>query len=458
MERLKELVTNFFKNMGARISYDGVNLSVDSVEEEFEREYGKRTPYKISFIEKDINPRVEIFCPGSKMFNMVLRSLDQNVATTILKINLDIDPLKQIEGKLLLKNCQLKEIKKDYENNFFSRFTFKTTFKYLNKNEESINEVFVHGNKIVRGNLKDYEISAGELKEVDTKYMEKDYLLAKENIRELIKPQVKEISSEISKLLEVEIDRIKSHYLVQKKELNDSVSKSKIRLKELEKADMTPENMERINKLQKVIDGKTLSESLNKIQKEEDFAIKDEKQKYAVSMNTKLLNTTVLYYLMYQLKLTLVDGSLKKDFQIGYDPLTNEILQTECFSCNKKMKEVALCKSGHVCCPDCLFRCVGCGGLFCKECLKDKCNSCAGPVCKDCLVSCKGCKKTFCKQHIREESFSGESYCLDCMGFCSLCSSSCLKKELVEVSPGKKVCFKCQAKTKKEKVLGEIFR
>jgi hypothetical protein len=458
MEKLKELLMSFFKNRGSKVVVEADYVLIENIDKEIEEEYGKKSPYKISFEEKDkFSEKLECFYPGSRLFNLVRKHLNKDATTTILKINLDIDPLEQIENKISLKNCILKEIKKSYENNFFSRFTFKTSIKYFNKNEEIINEIFVHNEKIIRGDLENYIISSGDLKEIDTKYMEKDYKFARDAMREILKPKIDEIKIEISKMLEREMGRIREHYIVQKKELNSIIEKNEKKLKDLEVEEKTPDSLEKIRKMRSLIDHQNISEALKKISREEEFAINDEKQKHSVSIDTKLANTTVIYYPLYKLNLELVDGNVRKNFQIIYDPLTMEMSNHNCFSCKREMKEIALCSAGHVCCPECLFRCVGCGSQFCKICLSEMCNSCAGPICKNCRVECKNCKKTFCKQHIREDSFSKENYCSDCMSSCSECLMNFLEQDLIEISSGKRICFKCQARYKKEKVLKQVF-
>ncbi len=458
MEKLNELVMSFFKRMNANILQKSEFFIMDNVDPSFEKVYGKKSPYTISFLEKDRNnSEVDCVLPGTKLFKTIINSLNTNTSTTILKINLAVNPLDEIKKRISLKNCRLKDLKEDYENNFFSRFTFKTNLRYLNKNEELIREIFVHEGKIVRGNLEDYNISEGELKEIDAKYMEKDYALAKNNLREVIQPEIQELTKEISENLDKEINRINSHYDNFKREFQESLERNEKRLKELESEPESPERQEKIQRLQKS-NQDSLKQEIKKLEQEQQFTIQDTKQKHALAMDTKLINTTVLYYPQYKLNLILEDGPTKKNFQIIYDPLTNQMGNIECSNCKKEMTELALCKSSHVCCPSCLFRCVSCGGQFCEKCLNNKCNSCGGPICDACTIICKGCKQTYCKQHIREDSFSGEGYCIDCLGFCSECKKSALKKNLIEVSPGKNICFKCQAREKKEKVLKEIFK
>ncbi len=459
MEKLKELVISFFKRAGAICREEGEYVIVESVDDKFKEVYKKPPPYKISFSERDKDRfDVDCFFPGSKLFNVIMGTLNQNASTTILKINLKVDPMEEISKRVSLKNCLLKDLKKDYENNFFSRFTFRTSIRYLNKNEEIFHEIFVHNNKIVMGDLEDYDISSGELQEVDTKYMEKDYNIAREEIKLLTKPKIQEISGEISEKLDNEIQRIKKHYESQKAEILAVRDRLLQRLEETNREENSSEKEEKIQRIKKQIGSSNLEEQIENLVKEEEFTIKDERQKHAISLDTKLTNTTVLYYPKYKLNLFLVDGQINKEFQIGYDPLLNKMEEINCFSCNKEMKELALCATGHVCCPSCLFRCASCGKQFCEKCLKEKCNSCGGPVCDSCKRTCKKCKRIYCKQHIREDAFSGEEYCLDCMGFCSECSRSILGENLKEISPGRKICLVCEARIKKNKVLGDIFK
>lgn len=453
MEQLKQVLISFFKNRGANVSQQGEFVKVENVDQDFESKYGKKSPYLVSFDTKSQDG----FYQGSKLFKIVMSLLKKTANTTILKINFDIDPLEKIQEKISLKNCFLKKIKKDYENNFFSRFTFNTTIRWLNKKEEINSEIFIHDNKVINGDLQDYAISSGELDQIDTKFMEKDYSIAKQDVKNKIKPKLDNISEEISFLLQKEIQRVKSHYDVQKKEFFDILDRNKKKLQELENEDLTTSVQQRISRIRDFISSENVSETLKKIENEMNFSIQAERQKHTIDLNTKLANTTVLYYPIYKLTLSLQDRDINKDFQLDYDPLLGEIKGNECFSCNQKMKDLALCQSKHVCCPDCLFRCIGCGGLFCKKCLKDKCESCGGPVCSGCVVKCKGCKKVYCKQHIREDSYSKEFYCNNCMKFCCVCNQSFSEENLIKNGLNSYICFGCEAKKKKDKILKEIF-
>ncbi len=445
MEKIKEMVISFFHGQKANVEEFKEYILVENASEEFEMAYGKKSPYKV-YLDR-FEKGFESLDKNSKFIECIMKFLEKNTSTTILKINLKVDPVEKIKEKILLKNCFLKKISKNYENNFFSRFTFKTIFRYLNKFEEEMNEIFIYENKIIEGDLKDYEISEGELDKIDGGFMKEDYKIAREKIGELIQPRIDKISEEISTKLNKETERILEHYQTQRKEFLDKMEKLKSRSKnESFENIFQPENYE-----------VQLKESLTKIKKEEEFSIADLKQKLSVAIETKIINRTAIYYPIYRINLSLEDGQLKKDFEIKYDPLKDELEELECPSCNKELKEISLCNSGHLSCSDCLFRCTNCGKQFCKNCLKNKCNSCGGPICDECLRTCKKCKNSFCKQHIDKIQNSKDCYCSNCLESCSKCHKNFSGDELILTSNGRKICLKCLSKLRKEKVISSVF-
>jgi hypothetical protein len=457
MEKLKDFLISFFEKSGAKCRAEGEYLIVENADKKFEAVYQKRSPYRISFSRGGDDSSADYFYNGSRLFSAVMSLLNQNASSTILRINIDLDPLKEVQEKISLDNCIIQSVKKDYKDNFFSRFTFQINFKYLNKNEEILQEIFVHNNKIIKGDLKNYDVSAGDLQEVDTKYMKEDYIIAKNEIKEIIKPRVAQISKEISVKLAGEIERIKKHYEAQLNEVLEARKKRCNRLEELKKEKDSSETREKKKRLEREIALQNMEELREAVRAEEEFAIADERQKHTVNVDTKLMNSTVLYYPKYLINILLRESQTKRVFQIVYDPLTSELSNTECSYCNAKMKRPGLCKQSHVCCSDCLFSCASCGARFCKRCLKYKCNSCGYPLCTGCKRLCNGCGRTYCKEHILNENTWGESYCSSCLDFCSSCSSNVPKKELETLPSGKTTCLKCKIKEKKKKILMGIF-
>jgi hypothetical protein len=458
MEKLFNMVLSFFKRMGADCTPMDNHIIIRNAIPSFEELYGKKAPYFIYFYDEDPKDlSKDYFFPGTKLFKAIIGSLDEGSSTTLLKINFNLDPIKEIEKSISLKNCILKDVKQDYKNNFFSRFTFKVSLLYLNKREEIIKEIFIHCGKIINGDLDNYLLSEGELDQVDSKYLDNDYLIAKDNIRKLIQSDVEKISFKILQGQNIELKRIQEHFLSQKNELYNLIEKNNKKIKEITIEDKTTEKEDKLTKLKKT-NSDIIEKDLIKLDTEEKFALSNEKQKHALNIDIKLMNTTVIYYPVYLLNLLIADGNLNRNLQLKYDPLIGKMDQNRCYSCLSELKQISFCSSGHICCSDCLFRCGSCGNQFCQKCLTSKCNSCGSPICDKCKTQCTKCNKSYCKQHIREDKILRKSYCSNCIVFCSNCFEGFLEENLTTSDDGKKVCIRCKSKILKDKLLGDLFK
>ncbi len=58
-----------------------------------------------------------------------------------------------------LHNCSVVKATADTVHNFMFKFTFQTTYKYLNEEEKLINEVFVDEGLIVNPDLSKFTVS-----------------------------------------------------------------------------------------------------------------------------------------------------------------------------------------------------------------------------------------------------------------------------------------------------------
>jgi DNA anti-recombination protein RmuC len=73
----------------------------------------------------------------------------------------------------------------------------------------------------------------GETKDASTGHLEKDYNVAREELKELIKGKTSEIGNLLKEKLENEIERIKHHYENQLKELGGDLNQSLDKIKSL---------------------------------------------------------------------------------------------------------------------------------------------------------------------------------------------------------------------------------
>ncbi len=469
VEQLKKFTLEFFRNLKCDVSVNGDILIVENVPKSFEDLFGKVSPYKLSF--SGSGNGLEFVGKGSQILTAITKFLEGAGKATILRIDFDVDPEAEIKKRLVLKNCDIGSLTKGYKNNFFSRFSFVTSFNYLNESERLLSEIYVHGAKIVEGDLSGYTVVDGEALGVNNEHIKRDYSVAKERSIELSKNKQGEVSGILKDKVEAEIDRIRDHYDKQLKErgcdLNGKLEK--IREVELELRSCSSEEKgvlrKRLDRLRDGIVKAGDDEAVTKVLKEREMTVKDAMHKYSLNVERKLVNTTVIYYPVYTFKIYLerdsgsFNGSSGKKFvEVSYDPLTKVFGGLDCEGCGKVLDRVSLCDNGHVCCDECLGRCGECAGIFCVKCLKRSCGSCGKKLCKSCVKICFGCGGVACATHLRKDCVSGEDRCVSCLRACLRCHLMCEEKFFGEAMDGSKVCGKCLGVERQGKVLEDVFQ
>lgn len=465
MEQIRKFTLEFFKSLKCDISEENDLLVVSNVPKSFEDLYGKVAPYRLCFSGgvKDC----EFVGKGSAVLAAMTKFLEGSGKATLLKIDFDIDPEVEIFKRLDLKNCEIANLTKKHRNNFFSRFTFMTTFRYLNESEQIVNEVYVHEGKVVSGSLDGYSVTEGlgfgsqELG-VNTK---KDYEIARERVKELLKGRTAELGEMLSRKVDVEIARIKEHYGRQLKELGGDLGGTLERVKEVELKLRTAEEGEkdglraRLERLRKSLLKIGDDDAHTRVLKEQEFTIRDAMHKFSLNVDNKLVNTTVIYYPIFVFSLYLKgDGGSGRFVEMSYDPLTKSLGEIVCESCRKRISRLNLCSAGHISCDDCLDHCSECGKVFCANCLKRSCSVCGKVLCRNCSMMCLGCGKNICRNHMRKDCVSGDERCVNCLRACLRCHGMAQEKYFGEAVDGSKVCSKCLGAEKRGRVLERVFR
>jgi hypothetical protein len=456
---LVKFTTRFFENLGCKVSLEGDILKVENIPGSFEKSY-KKGPYNIIFDSKHLNNERVLMKQGEEIFNLITGSLKKTASTTLLKINFNINPKKVLEKNFLFKNCSISEIRGNHEMNFFYRFIFQTNFTYLNKKEQIINEIYIHNGEVVNGDLEGYPIEEGKKEDVSTKEIEKNYEIAKNKIKDLVKNKIEQISEKLDKKLSKNLERIEEYYKNDAKEAEEKIENEKHRMNQikenlfksnkndsLEKMKRSEKNMERL---------KTEFDS-EKIKKEMSIAINDEKQKHSLNIDNNLLNTTVIYYPVFTFNV-IFDKNLKKSLKIDYNPLTEKTESIKCQTCDKPIKHINLCANGHITCDNCLGRCGNCKEYFCLKCLEDKCQICGLKICRKCKTTCGKCRKTICKNHARQDSLIGTFGCTSCLKDCPRCRRTTDPNSFKKDPMGILVCRLCIAKAAGNKIVKDIFR
>lgn len=404
MEKIINFVEGFFKNIGASLSWDKDILEINNIPASFESFYGKKAPYYFSFIGlKENNSEIEFITGNSFLIGCIKDFLQTRGQTTLLRIVLEDKLKEKILKNFFLKNSSIQGIVKQEKSDYLLRFNFQTIFQYLNLKEQVNKEFyFYHGEK-VNFNLKDYQTLEGKGQELDIGSIKKEYSMAKEEVKKAIQSNISQISIELDGKLDKELKRIREHFVHQIKEITQKKENLEKDLKVAEKNNPT-----RAEKLKKAIEEIDTSEIENKLKKEEEFLINDEKHKHALNVSTRLVNTTIVSFPIYQLKINLL-GSASGVMDLEYHPLLEKFSKIYCSSCKKEIQIINLCSSGHVSCDKCFRGCSNCGKDYCNPCLERTCFSCGKRLCKKCSKKCFKCGKYKCVSH-----FSSLGVCETC--------------------------------------------
>ena len=459
--QIKKFTIGFFKNLQCVVSDKSDMLVVENVPKSFEDLYGKVAPYHLNF--SDQISGTEFVGKGSALLVAMTKFLKEVGKTTLLKIDFDVNPTEEIKKVVHFKNCEIGNLIKKHKNNFFSRFTFISIFHYLNKSEQVVSEIYIHENKVVDGDLSGYKIVEGNNDEASGDYVEKDYEIARDTLKETLKKKTTEISKILKIKVEKEIERIEEHYGHLLDELGGDLSGTIKKVRKTELALRTAEDTEaeilraKLDKLKKNLVKIGNNDSRDRILAEQEFTIKDAMHKHSLNIDNKLVNTTVIYYPVFNFNLFLNGDNSKRYIEMNYDPLTKTLNKLFCESCGKNINKLNLCSSGHISCDNCLKKCGECGKLFCQKCLKKSCLSCGKLLCKNCAIMCLGCGKYVCQNHMRKDCVSGEDRCSNCLRACLRCHGLSHPKYFGEAMDGSKVCQKCLGAEKRGAVLERVF-
>ncbi|MFA5484767.1 MAG: hypothetical protein WC260_00740 [Candidatus Pacearchaeota archaeon] len=461
VDEIKEFVLSFFTKLNCKINCEGEIYTIENIPKSFLDLLFKENPLRISFIEKKEN--CDFIDKHSSLLRYIEKYLDSVGKTTLLKIDFNVDPIVEIKKYLSLNNCKINNIIKKNKNNFFSRFSFLTTFCFLNEKEQLINEIYVHEGVVVDGDLSGYNVIEGNLDEINPKNLKKDYEIAKSSLSNLIKDKKDDLSLKLSSELNKEIERINKYYNTRlneySNELNNSIEKVKdlelkARLSEGEKKEVL---ISKISKLKSDLIKISNNESKDKIIKEKNFSIKDAQQKFSLNLSNKLLNTTIIYYPIFIFNLFLDNETIKKNVQVSFNPLTKDFEGLRCDSCNSSLNNITLCSGGHLICKNCIKKCHSCNKIICERCITKKCYICGREFCKDCIQKCSGCGNFVCNDHIRKDFISSEDFCFNCLRACSKCHRLTQEKFFGFSENNSKICQSCIAEEKRNNILKNIF-
>lgn len=449
-----DFVVKFFRSLGANVVLQGDLIIVQNVPLHFQKFYGKNEPYKFSLKKSLENSDCEFLEKGSYTMKTISSYLENSGETTLLKINFNSNFEEEIKKRLKFPNSRIVKISPKKKYDLFFRFTFHSSFQYLNEKDKVINEIYVHNNKVINGDLKDYPVVEGNRSDIRIPDMKEAYFVAKENLKKILKNKTEIIANDLNKKLEKAIERIEKHFKTEGEELYDNLQKAVEKFNEAVNENDEP----KIERQKKNLSNLKSKLNPNERKKDMDRSILIEKNRHGLNVNNKLFNTTLIYHPIFCSTLYLKNGSAKSKITVSFNPLLKKVEDVYCENCGTEMNDIYLCENGHVVCKNCLTHCESCGKDFCKKCIKTRCKLCGAYICDDCKTICFGCGKVMCKTHTQIDKISGKTYCNKCLTRCERCGNlkigSYFKK-----SPrtGVKICEDCYRREVQAKVLDGVF-
>lgn len=395
MDQLKSFSLQFFKELGAKVNESGDYLEVSQVPVKFQKFYGKNEPYKIVF-DKNLASIGELVAPESYMLKMMKAYLDNSGDAVLTSLNYKIHVDSFVKDHLKMLNCTVVKATAEASHNFMFKFTFQTTYKYLNEEEKLINEVFVDEGAVVYPDLSKFTISNTNKKDIDITELRDYYSTAKDHIKDSVNQKTASIASILDASLSKEINRINSYHEQQVKEIDSQLAR--INSGALKSKD--PVELER----QKI-----------QFANEKELFIANEQKKHALRLNTKLITTAIIDYPIYSVEVFFKSNSgVTRLVVVKFDPLKNKVDLPVCDLCKSSLNEIILCNGNHLVCRNCGTRCEDCNEISCETCLRHKCAVTKRRICKQCGRTCTKCKQFKNKRFMLPDSSGRTFVCKNC--------------------------------------------
>lgn len=452
--KLLNFVARFFSNLNCECKFEDEILIITKTPKSFQKFYGKNEPYKFTTNKAKSSEDIEFLEKSSYIIKTISAFLEDSGQSTLLKIDFQINPIPQIKNQLKLANSRVMKLKPKKKYDIFFRFTFHSSFQYLNERNKIINEIYVHNNKAITGDLNDYPVIEGKKTDVRIPDMKEPYFAAKEELQKRLEDKKKEYIEVLNSELSKAIERINSHFETEEKELLEHFTKAKLKLEELRKEG----DLKKVDKQEKLIQNIQQKLDTEERKKDKERSILIEKNRHGLNLNNKLFNTTLIYHPIFCYDALIKNSYAEKNIEINFNPLTESLEKKHCDLCNSEINEIYLCNNGHVSCKKCTTNCESCGKEFCTKCVSNKCELCSSHICNDCKTRCFGCGKTICKTHTHVEKVTGRIYCSNCLTRCERCGSSKVGSSFKKSKKtGASICEDCYREEMQKSALKGVF-
>ena len=391
---LRSFTTKFFQELGANVVDSGDKLLVTNVPMKFQKFYGKNEPYTIIFDNSMSSLSVELVTSESYLLKTMRGYLENTDESVLQKLVYPLQSDSLIKSKLLLRNCAISKTNNTVSYKPLIKFTFQTTYKYLNDEERLVNDVFVDKAEIINPDFNKFRLDSLKNKDFDIPNLRDNYELAKSKIKELISKRTSDIAKQLDDVLTKEIQRIKDHCAQQIKEIDNQIVKSKSKNANLDLSVYDTQKKQFLS--------------------EQDLQITNEEKKYALRISTKLLTTAVILSPVYDFEVFFKNENIIRLVLVSYEPLYDKFVFPSCDLCKTQLSEIILCNGNHLVCRDCGAECEDCGKISCNQCLKNECSVTHRKICRECGAICLKCKLFKNKRFMVKDSLGRYTVCRNC--------------------------------------------
>ncbi len=425
LHQLELFTKEFFTKLGATVEPTNNGLYITNTPQAFQKFYGKHEPYTIVFDKAHEIEGTELMVKGSYLLKAMTAYLDSRGQTTLVKLTFEDDPQTTLQNNVsFAEGTRLTHVAPKRTTHQLVRFTFQTTFKYLNEKEIVSTEVYVQDGQVIDFDPSKYDHEEGRKRDIQVEGVKEGYAQAKDVVKEKLQPKIAEISGELTTRLKKEMARVRSHYDQQIHEIDRKLAKDLAQLKELENTTKDiPNKEQKMQRLREQIRGYQKDNARETLSKEADFFANAETKKHGLALDTKLLNTTIFYYPVFEYGTFLKRGSTERLVSFVFNPVKGELSTLRCDACKNELQSIALDSGGHVICPDCQVPCEECQQPSCNACLKHTCATTHKTICNACAGRCQKCAKTRCKKYLHEHPVTKIKRCHACWTTCPECHS-----------------------------------
>lgn len=393
-EQLKFFTIKFFKELGAKVVESEKSLLVTEVPVKFQKFYGKNEPYTIIFENNSSLHSTELITSESYLLKTMRSYLDNTGESVLQKLIYSLQSDSLIKSNLLLRNCTISKINNALIHKPIIKFTFQTTYKYLNDEDRLVSDVFVDKKSVIFPDLKKFKIDSLRNKEIDISDLRENYEVAKLKVKEMISSRTSEIAKQLEEVLAKEVQRINVHHSQQVKEIENQIVRAKTK---------------NLN-----IDLSVYESQKNQFLSEMALQLNNEEKKYSLKINTKLLTTAVILCPLYNFEVFFKNENITRLVLLSYEPLYNKFVFPLCDLCKNSLKEIILCNGNHLVCRDCGAECEDCKDISCNQCLKQECAVTHRKICKKCGSTCVKCKQFKNKRFMIKDNLGRYSICRNC--------------------------------------------